>query len=82
MTACTRPGDLEERDLRGTITYLEAENARMRDEIERLSIDLGIRDGKIIGGQLVVPENRQHLCRRSYLIGYADALDNIKAEKA
>jgi hypothetical protein len=76
MTACTRPGDLEHRDLRGTITYLEEENARLRTEIERLSIDLAIRDGKIIAGQLVIPEHRAHLCRRSYLIGYADALDN------
>ncbi len=75
MTAAIRPGDLEERDLRGTIKLLEDENARLRTEIERLSIDLSIRDGRIIGGQLVIPEHRAHLCRRSYLIGYADALD-------
>ena len=82
MTACTRPGDLNERDLRGTISLLEAEVARLTDLVERLSIDLGIRNGKIIGGQLVIPEHRQHLCRRSYLIGYADALDNSKQQNA
>ena len=82
MTACTRPGDLEERDLRGTITLLEAEVARLTDLVECLSIDLGIADGRIGNGKIPVPDHRKHLCRRSYLIGYADALDNIKAEKS
>lgn len=76
MTSAIRPGDLEERDLRATVKMQDVEIARLRTEIERLSIDLGIRDGKIIAGQLVIPEHRAHLCRRSYLIGYADALDN------
>ena len=68
MTACIRPGDLEERDLRGTITLFEAENARLTD--------LAIKDGRIVAGQLVVPDHRKHLCRTSYRIGYADAMDN------
>ena len=81
MTAAIRPADLEERDLRGTIKLMEADNDRLRTEIECLSIDLGIRDGKIVAGQLVIPEHRAHLCRRSYLIGYADALDKDGAKK-
>lgn len=80
MTACLRPGDLEQRDLRGTITLLEAEIARLTDLVERLTIDLGIKDGRIVAGQIVVPEHRKHLCRSSYLIGYADALDHTKAK--
>ncbi len=76
MTAAIRPGDFEERDLRATVKIQDDEITRLRTEIDRLSIDLCIRDGRIIGGQLVIPEHRAHLCRRSYLIGYADALDN------
>ncbi len=76
MNACARPGDMEQRDLRGTIALLEAENARLTDLVERLTIDLGIKDGRIVAGQIVFPEHRKRFCRTSYLIGYADALDN------
>lgn len=69
-------------EARATLESERAANARLTDLVERLTIDLGIRDGRIVAGHLVIPAHRAHLCRTSYLIGYADALDNIKAEKS